>query len=151
MTQRGPSEGDKWEDLVRRLGGTSEQAQARPSSDPHASDPDEQSPLRQPWHPPEGPRDYQLAEEIVEDFHPPVPKPIASGNPRTVLSWIAVIGAITIWLVTALFGWSLPWWLTAVTLIGFGSGVASLFFLLPKSWAHRERFDGDEFGDGAKL
>lgn len=146
MAPREPHESEQWEDIVRRLGGTPDQARTPPTSESPTED------LTTPADTPmQGPRDYQLAEEIVEDFQPPNPKPIASGNPRTVLSWFGVIGAILFWILAALLSWPLPWWLTAATLAGFFGGALSLFFLLPKTWAHRERFEGDDFGGGARL
>jgi len=146
MPQREPDEHEQWEDIVRRLGGTSEQAQSPASSESPTHDA-----RSEPGMPLRGPRDYQLADETVEDFQPPNPKPIATGNPRTVLSWFGVVGAVAIWIIAALLSWPLPWWLATVTILGFGGGAVSLFFLLPKSWAHRERFDGDDYGDGARL
>lgn len=137
---------EQWEDIVRRLGGTQDQAQTRPSVDPLDQESDDQPAL-----PLQGPRDYHATDEIVEDFTPPEPKPIASGNPRTVLSWLGVIGAAGIWILAALMSWPLPWWLSAVTITGFLGGALSLFFLLPKSWAHRDPYDNDDYGDGAKL
>jgi hypothetical protein len=141
-----PDEHEQWEDLVRRLGGTPEQAQTSPAIG--SSDDGQES---QPAEAPQGPRDYELAEETVEDFQPPEPKPIASGNPRTVLSWFGVIGAAVIWIIAGLLSWPLPWWLSTVTVVAFLGGAVSLFFLLPKSWAHRDPFDNDDYGDGAKL
>ena len=98
-----------------------------------------------------GPRDYTVAEEILEDFQPPEPKPIATGNPRTVLSWIGVIGAMTIWLLAALLGIPLAWWTSAVTILVFLASALSLFFLLPRTRDHRNPdYDGD-YGNGAQL
>src|SRR5690625_7561297 len=75
---------EQWEDLVRRLGGEPEDSALDPSSYFSA--------------PPPGPRDYHVTEEVSEDFQPPSPKPIATGNPRTILSWTAVLGSVVIWL-----------------------------------------------------
>lgn len=141
-----PEEHEQWEDLVRRLGGTPDNTPPSP-----AADAPETSETPQPDEPAQGPRDYGLADEIVEDFQPPEPKPIASGNPRTVLSWFGVIAAAVLWIVAGLFSWPLPWWLSTASLLAFLSGGVSLFFLLPKSWAHRDPFDDDDYGDGAKL
>lgn len=146
MSQREPSEHEQWEDIVQRLGGTPEQAQTPPSYESFPED----AGFR-PGTSGKGPRDYQLADEVVEDFEPPDPKPIASGNPRTILSWSGVVISAVVWIIAAIFSWQLPWWLTTVTILGFFGGTVSLFFLLPKSWAHRERFDGDDYGDGARL
>ena len=146
MTSHERNDDERWEDIVRRLGGTPDQAQTRPEINPADAEPD-----HQPAIPQQGPRDYQTADEIIEDFQPAEPRPIASGNPRTVLSWLVVIGAGAIWILAALMSWPLPWWLSAVTIIGFLGGALSLFFLLPKTWAHRDPFDDDDYGDGAKL
>lgn len=137
---------EQWEDIVRRLGGSQDLEQTDPSVDPVP-----QEATHQPEPPVQGPRDYHTPDEIVEDFTPPEPRPIASGNPRTVLSWVGVVGAAGIWILAALLGWPLPWWLSAVSIAGFVGGAISLFFLLPKSWANRDPFDSDDYGDGAKL
>lgn len=137
---------EQWEDIVRRLGGSQDQAQTQPDVDPVS-----QESIDQPALPVGGPRDYYITDDAVEDFVPPEPSLIASGNPRTVLSWAGVVAAAGIWILAALVGWPLPWWLSAVTITGFLGGAISLFFLLPKSWAHRDPFDSDDYGDGAKL
>ena len=141
----------EWEDLVRRLGGNPEQAKSEPIFEengnedrPHA---EEQSrPLSAP-----GPRDYTLTEDDISDFQPPEPKPVSASNPRTVLSWLGVISAAVLWIVAGMGGWQLPWWLNIASTLGFLAGAISLFFLLPKTWAHRDRFDDDDYGDGAKV
>lgn len=146
MLPNDPSSDEQWEDIVRRLGGTQDQAQTEPVSEsPPPSNPESAS------LPQAGPRDYTVADERIEDFQPPPPKPIANGNPRTVLSWTGVIVPITIWILAALLGLQLAWWISWVTILGFLAGAVSLFFLLPKSWAHRDPFDDDDFGDGAKV
>lgn len=134
-----------WQDLVRRLGGSPEQAQSEPTAEPPPG-PDTSNPSSM-----SGPRDYAPAEEIVEDFQPPEPRPIATGNPRTVLSWIGVIGAIAIWLLAALLGISLAWWMSTATLVAFLAGALSLFFQLPRTRDHRNPYDDDDYGNGAQL
>lgn len=146
MKSSEPNDHQQWEDIVRRLGGTSDQAQT-----PSAPDLDASSGDPQPGAPLQGPRDYQLADEIVEDFRPPEPRSIASGNPRAVISWVGVVGAVLVWVLAALLSAPLPWWLSTTTLLAFLGGAVSLFFLLPKTWAHRDPFDEDDYGDGAKL
>lgn len=141
-----PNDDEQWEDIVRRLGGTSDQAQTSPFNEPEGP-----QPAGDPLPPLQGPRDYQLADEVVDDFHPADPKPIASGNPRTVLSWVAVAGSVMMWMLAALLSWSLPWWLSTATLLAFLGGGVSLFFLLPKTYADRDPFDDDGYGNGAKL
>lgn len=141
-----PNDNEQWEDLVRRLGGTSDQAQTPPTSERDTS-----HDAPHPIAPLQGPRDYQLADEEVEDYRPPEPKAIASGNPRTVLSWVGVVGSVIIWILAALLSAPLPWWLSTATLFAFLGGALSLFLLLPKTWAHRDPFDEDDYGDGAKL
>lgn len=137
---------EQWEDIVRRLGGTPDQAHTPPITE--TPEGYEASSAEDTSH---GPRDYHLADEVVEDFQPPEPKPIASGNPRTVLSWFGVIGATVVWMVAALLSLTLPWWLAVATLVGFFGGGVSLFFLLPKSWTDRDPLDNDDYGGGAKL
>lgn len=141
-----PNDNEQWEDLVRRLGGTPDQAQTPPAEELDGS-----SDAQQPVAPLQGPRDYQLAHEIIEDFRPPEPKALASGDPRAVISWVGVVGSVFIWILAALLSTPLPWWLSTATLLAFLGGAVSLFFLLPKTWAHRDPFDEDNYGDGAKL
>ena len=134
--QRDPDK--EWEDIVRRLGGSSEQARAEPTAEP-------------PPVADTGPRDYAVAEEVVEDFQPPEPKPIATGNPRTLLSWAGVIGSVLVWLLAALLGISLAWWMSTVTIVAFLAGALSLFFLLPRTREHRKPYDDGDYGNGAQL
>lgn len=141
----------QWEDLVRRLGGSEDQARAepiyeeRPHAAPTASDDTEQF-VGLP-----GPRDYSVAEEEVEDFQPPEPKAVSTGNPRTLLSWFGVLGATILWLLAGMSSWQLPWWLMIVSSLSFIAGAISLFFLLPKTGAHRNPLDDDDYGNGAKV
>lgn len=138
---------EQWEDLVRRLGGSPYQSKSQPIPEvpPGPKTPDSSSGPVPP------PRDYTVAEETVEDFQPPEPKPIASGNPRTVLSWTAVIGSVTVWLFAALLSIPLSWWITTVTVASFLAGALSLFFLLPQKRTLHEPHDDDDYGNGAKL
>ncbi len=136
---------EQWEDIVRRLGGSSDQANSEPVAEPaHTPQPPD-------YWTDAGPRDYAVAEEIVEDFQPPDPKPITTGHPRTVLSWTGVIGAVMIWLFAAFVSFPLPWWLTTATVVAFLAGAVSLFFLLPRTRTHHDPDDDDDYGDGAKL
>lgn len=146
MQSNNSNQDDQWEDIVRRLGGTQDQAQSEPVHE-SSSEPDHEPTS---WSP-AGPRDYTVAEEFLEDFQPPSPRPITTGSPRTVLSWLGVIGPVTIWVLAALLGLPLAWWMSWTTILAFLAGAVSLFFLLPKSWAHRDPFDDDDFGDGAKI
>jgi len=146
MTSPDPDHEQQWEDLVRRLGGSPEEARAKPAQEPIQS----VSP-QQPAVPGQGPRDYSVADEIVEDFQPPQPRPMLAGSPRVVLSWLGILGALVIWIAAALLSWMLPWWITVLTVVSFLGGAISLFFLLPKSWAHRDPYDDDDYGHGAKL
>lgn len=141
-----PNDDEQWEDIVRRLRDTSHQAQT-----PSFEETNEPPPADDSMLPLQGPRDYRLSDEVVEDFRPPDPKPIASGNPRTVLSWTGLAGSAMIWILAALLSWPLPWWLSTATLLAFLGGAASLFFLLPKSYADRDPFDDEDYGSGAKL
>lgn len=146
MQSNNSNQDDQWEDIVRRLGGTQDQAQSEPVHE-SSSEPDHEPTSLSPA----GPRDYTVAKEFLEDFQPPSPKPITTGSPRTVLSWLGVIGPVTIWVLAALLGLPLAWWMSWTTILAFLAGAVSLFFLLPKSWAHRDPFDDDDFGDGAKI
>src|SRR5690625_2687380 len=132
---------DQWEDIVRRLGGTQDQAQSEPVHE-SSSEPDHEPTSLSPA----GPRDYTVAKEFLEDFQPPSPKPITTGSPRTVLSWLGVIGPVTIWVLAALLVLLLVWCMYWPTMLAIFAVAVSLFFLLPKSWAHREPFDDDDFG-----
>lgn len=135
-------EDSDWEDLVQRLGGTPDQAHTPPAPEP---------PVSAAQIIASGPRDYALADEQVDDFRPPEPRPLGAGNPRTVLSWVGVVGAAVVGLLAVLLDWSLSWWLSAVVIGAFLCGAISLFFLLPKTWAHRPPRDDDDYGHGAKL
>src|SRR5699024_11876844 len=96
---------DQWEDIVRRLGGTQDQAQSEPVHE-SSSEPDHEPTS---WSP-AGPRDYTVAEEFLEDFQPPSHRPITTGSPRTVLSWLGVIGPVSIWVIAAILGLHIAWW-----------------------------------------
>lgn len=142
---------DQWEDIVRRLGGSAEQARVEPAFEESADKELPQSADEDQSFVGAGPRDYTLADEEVEDFQPPEPKPVSAGSPRTILSWFGVIGAAVLWILAGMGSWQLPWWLSIASTLGFLAGAMSLFFLLPKTWAHRERFDDDDYGNGAKI
>lgn len=142
---------EQWEDIVRRLGGSEEQAQAEPVVE---NDPDETPAASgdgNPYLALPGPRDYTVVEEEVEDFQPPEPKAVSTGSPRTLLSWFGVLGATVLWILAGLGGWQLPWWLTIISTLSFVAGALSLFFMLPKTRAHRNPFDDDDYGNGAKV
>lgn len=149
MTRDDMNRDEEWEDIVRRLGGTEQQAQSKLASEDN--EPQLSEGFVSQSLPQAGPRDYTLAEEEIEDFQPPEPNPFATGNPRTILSWSVVIGSVILWILAALGGWQLPWWLSVITLLGFFGGGLSLFFLLPKTWAHRGPSDDDDYGNGAKV
>ena len=145
----------EWEDLVRRLGGNPQKAAGEPPGeeqygtqhkDCYDWNTEDQYPVNQP-----GPRDYVLAEEESVDFQPPDPKPVSASAPRTVLSWLGVTGAVVLWIVAGMASWQLPWWLSIASALGFLASATSLFFLLPKTWAHRDRFDDGDYGGGAKV
>lgn len=146
MQSNNSNDDDQWEDIVRRLGGTQDQAHSEPIHESSSEPAPEPTLFSQA-----GPRDYTVAEEVSEDFQPPSPKPIATGSPRTVLSWLGVIGPVIVWVLAALLGLPLAWWMSWTTILAFLAGAVSLFFLLPKSWAHRDPFDDDDFGDGARI
>lgn len=142
---------DQWEDIVRRLGGSPEQARAEPVFE---ESPDEVPPQTEDGDQTfvgAGPRDYTLADEEIEDFQPPEPNPVSASSPRTLLSWFGVIGAVILWISAGIGGWQLSWWLSIASTLSCFAGAISLFFLLPKTSAHRDRFDGDDYGNGAKV
>ncbi|WP_022870611.1 hypothetical protein [Yaniella halotolerans] len=156
MTHDERNRDSEWEDLVRRLGGSPEQATGEPIVESHQDRQhrnveDLDADVPHPTLGAPGPRDYSLAEEEPLDFQPPDPKPVSASAPRTVLSWLGVISATVLWIMAGMAGWQLPWWLSAASILGFLAGVTSLFFLLPKTWAHRDRFDDDDYGSGAKV
>jgi len=137
-----PNEPDKeWEDIVRRLRGSTDEAESAPVAKPHTFSPSAM----------QGPRDYTVAEEVVEEFQPPKPQPIATGNPRVLLSWTGVIGSVVVWLLAALLGMPLSWWLASLTIGAFLAGALSLFFLLPRTREHLDQHGDGDYGDGAKL
>lgn len=147
MSRDPMNQDEQWEDIVRRLGGSETEAKA----DPVFEEPSETQPtVSDRSLPMVGPRDYTVAE-ADDDFRPPEPKPVSTGNPRTLLSWFGVIAAVILWIVTGMVGWHLPWWLTAVSIAAFIAGASSLFFLLPKTQAHRNPFDDDDYGNGARV
>lgn len=140
-----------WEDIVRRLGGSEYEANAEPFfQEPPVGEFDQPAQTDQPLRY-FGPRDYTPAEEDPEDFQPPEPQPVTTANPRSLLSWTGVIVATLVWLCAGLSGWALPWWLLSASILSFLASATSLFFLLPKTWAHRNPSDDGDYGDGAKL
>lgn len=144
MSSQLPDDGD-WEDLVRRLGGTPEQAGTPPASEPYT--PQEDLPMD---HSLDGPRDYQVVEEDTA-FQPAPPKSLSTVSPRAILSWIGVVGSIAFWTITALFRVQVSVWLTLATIFMFIVGAVSLFFLLPKNRDPYGSSDDDDFGNGARL
>src|SRR5699024_486383 len=82
-------------DIARRLGGNEDEANAEPIVE---DSPDIDQPLK-PDQPLQrfGPRDYVLAEQEPEDFQPPEPQSVITGNPRSLLSWTGVIIATLLW------------------------------------------------------
>lgn len=149
MNHGANNDDQQWEDIVRRLGGNEDEAKAEPIFE---DSPDIDQPL-EPDQPLQrfGPRDYVLAEQEPEDFQPPEPQSVITGNPRSLLSWTGVIIATLLWLFAGLSGWTLPWWLLTGSILSFLGGATSLFFLLPKTWAHRNPADDEDYGDGAKV
>lgn len=150
MTRDDMNRDPEWEDLVRRLGGNPEQAAGEPIPEEQANRHRDAEDPYPDWIAP-GPRDYSLGAGQTQDFQPPDPRPVSAGAPRTVLSWLAVISAAVVWIVAGMAGWQLPWWLSIASALSFLAGAVSLFFLLPKTWAHRDRFDDDDYGSGAKV
>lgn len=141
----------QWQDIVRRLGGSQEEAKAEPVSEDSPANVFDLSLEIDPSLQPRGPRDYTLAEQEPENFHPPEPQPVMTSSPRSLLSWAGVLMATLLWLCTGFSGWVLPWWLFTASLLSFLGGATSLFFLLPKTWAHRNPVDDEDYGDGAKV
>lgn len=142
---------EQWEDIVRRLGGSEAEAKSEPVfEEPSDTNPaDHQKPQSASATP--GPRDYTLPDAADDEFLPPDPKPVATGSPRTLLSWFSVLSAVTLWVLAGMGGWNLPWWLTIVSTMAFTAGAISLFFLLPKTREHQDPFDDEDYGNGARV
>lgn len=146
----GGSDDAVWEDLVRRLeqeptvgpaSGLAPDAGQVPSIE-NGPRPVDASVFK--MHPAlGGPRDYETAEEIIEDFVPAEPPAIGSGNPLVNLAWVAAAGAPLMLLLLAIF-WRrapMPLWIGLCVLALAGG--AYLFARMP-----RHRHDND---DGAQV
>lgn len=146
----GGSDDAAWEDLVRRLEQeptvlpAHEVEQGSTDSPPAEKGPRPVDASVFKMHPAlGGPRDYETAEEIIEDFVPAEPPAIGSGNPLVNLAWVAAAGAPLMLLVLAIF-WRrapMPLWIGLCVLALAGGGY--LFARMP-----RHRHDND---DGAQV
>lgn len=151
MPSRSPdephSEEQRWRDIVLELGGSDTQATAPAPVDRTAHQHGETSTTATP----RGPRDYTLAEEPDDDFVPATPRPIFSGSPRAVLSWVTVIGIPLIFFVLwVLPGVQLSWWFTTGLWFAWFGAAVSLFYLLPRDRYSRRDSD-DDYGSGARV
>jgi|GEM_PF-2128538 len=80
-----------------------------------------------------------------EDFIPPDPPPVLSGDPLLTLAWFATLGGAAIWLVMAIIWTTAPGWMFWIGTASFLLGVAVLLWRLPDSK------DPDDFDDGARV
>lgn len=76
----------------------------------------------------------------AEQFVPPDPEPIPSGDITTRLSWLAVIGGPVFLVFAALFWHDLPQWLLLSAVAAFVGGFATLVARMPTE--HDEDDDG---------
>jgi hypothetical protein len=161
MSEREPSQDDAvWQDLVARL----ESAEAAPDpqdkdmpgrdnprtadagkpssagpSDanlPSESPPEDSSPLV-------GPRDYYAAEPEDDEFVPPEPAPLGTGEPLLVLAWCGAVGGPIALLLMAMFWRSAPFAAVVGLIVLIIAAGAYLISRLPG-----ERDSGD---DGAQV
>lgn len=85
----------------------------------------------------------ESSPELEDHFIPPEPRPIATGNPLTVLAWIGAAGGPLLLVVFAIA------WRTAPFLAWFGAivvGIAGMSYLW---WGLPQ--ERDEFNNGAQL
>ena len=95
---------------------------------------------------PEGPRDYEAADEdpfVPDEFVPEEPPSLAGADPMTVLAWLGAVGGPIALLMSAMFWRSAP--LTAVLgmVAVFAASVVFLIMKLPG--------EKDEHDDGARV
>jgi hypothetical protein len=161
MSEREPSQDDAvWQDLVARL----ESAEAAPDpQDKNATGQDNQEPAdagNQPSaglsgpnfpaeRPPEGampvagPRDYYAPEPEDDEFVPPEPAPLGTGEPLLVLAWCGAVGGPLALLLMAMFWRSAPFAAVVGLIVIIIAAGAYLVSRLPG-----ERDSGD---DGAQV
>ena len=161
MSEREPSQDDAvWQDLVARL----ESAEAAPDPQdkdmpgrdnprtpdagnpssagpsganvPSESPPEDASPLV-------GPRDYYAAEPEDDEFVPPEPAPLGTGEPLLVLAWCGAVGGPIALLLMAMFWRSAPFAAVVGLIVLIIAAGAYLISRLPG-----ERDSGD---DGAQV
>ncbi|NMR30105.1 hypothetical protein [Crystallibacter degradans] len=161
MSEREPSQDDAvWQDLVARL----ESAEAAP--DPQDKDTPGQDKPRPAdagnppsrglpganfaaESPPEdalpvaGPRDYYAAEPEDDEFVPPEPAPLGTGEPLLVLAWCGAVGGPIALLLMAMFWRSAPFAAVVGLIVMIIAAGAYLVSRLPG-----ERDSGD---DGAQV
>lgn len=91
-----------------------------------------------------GPRDW-IPPAVEDHFEPPDAPPVLDGNPILVLSWIGLIGGLTLVFGWAMFGAAFPAWLARAGLVAIVAGVAGLIWKMP-----HDR-DPDQDDDGAQV
>lgn len=158
-----------WQAIIEGLGPLTV-----PPADPHTSDaspsssssPDSEVDEQQrtpppignsPWRAPTGaPRElsdifddshlgFAAEDDEGEEFVPPEPPPVLSGDPLLTLAWCATLGGAAIWLVMAIIWTTAPGWLFWIGAASFLLGLAVLLWRLPDS-KHP-----DDFDDGARV
>jgi hypothetical protein len=76
---------------------------------------------------PEGPRDWEAAEDEDEGhFVPPEPPPLPQTDLTTKLAWAAVLGGPLLLIGAALLQQEMTWWLATIGIGGFLGGFGTL-------------------------
>jgi hypothetical protein len=76
---------------------------------------------------PEGPRDWEAAEDEDEGhFVPPEPPPLPQADLTTKLAWVAVLGGPLLLVGAALLQQEMTWWLATLGIGGFLGGFGTL-------------------------
>jgi hypothetical protein len=161
MSEREPSQDDAvWQDLVARL----ESAEAAPDpqdkntpgqDSPESADAGNQpatglsgpnSPAESPPEggvPVAGPRDYYATDPEDDEFVPPEPAPLGTGEPLLVLAWCGAVGGPLALLLMAMFWRSAPFAVVVGLIVMIIAAGTYLVSRLPG-----ERDSGD---DGAQV
>lgn len=85
----------------------------------------------------------ESAPELEEHFIPPEPRPIATGNPLTVLAWIGAAGGPLLLVVFAIAWRTAPFFAWFGAIAAAVAGISYLWWSLPK--------ERDEYSNGAEL
>jgi hypothetical protein len=76
---------------------------------------------------PEGPRDWEPAEDEEEDhFVPPEPPPLPKADLATRLAWLAALGGPLLLVAAVILQWPMSWWIVTLGVGGFLGGFAAL-------------------------